>query len=56
MKIYFVLYEQHTGSGSVRILGVYEDREEAKKAEEEAICNCGFFETVTLDEVCMWSR
>ncbi len=53
MKTYFVIYSEHDYSQGVRILGVYEDREKAKQAEEEEISNCGFFETVSMDEIDM---
>lgn len=53
MKGYFVLYKQQDHNGSVEILGVYENREEAVAAEEMAISNSGFFETVRLEEVYM---
>lgn len=53
MKGYFVLYKQHDHDGSVEILGVYENDKEAAEAEEKAISNSGFFETVHLEEVYM---
>ncbi len=52
-KHYFVLYKQQDRDVSVEILDVYEDREKARPAEEEAMRKSGYFETVFLAEVLM---